>query len=179
VTIPANNPDRPKAVRDGYEPAPFFFVQTHESGATRVVAAAALLSTIRTAFEALIRILPESVEVLLKVKPENEAGTDSDADAEQVWQRHYGVIAQGALLEALERCDEFVYRDSRNQLCVRDPISFDYIVLDDLGVLYVYSDQPSFRQTLVRLGFEERTDALIDEKGHWTQIPLRGPRTRG
>ena len=163
---------QPKAVRQGYEPAPFFFVQTNESAGSRVVAWAPALATMRDAFLALIETLPDSIEVLLKVEVDRE---HAEAESDDTWQRHYGVVARGALLEAIERCDGFVFQDSRNQLCLRDPVSFDYIVLDDVGVIYVYSEEAAFQDVLARLGFEQRIEALVNDEPSWSQIPPSGP----
>jgi hypothetical protein len=76
----------------------------------------------------------------------------------------------------MARCEVFVYQDSRNQLCVRDPVSFDYVVLDDAGVVYVYcySGNGAFRQVFVDAEFEERTEALVNEGPYWMQAPPEG-----
>jgi hypothetical protein len=161
---------QPKAVRQGYEPAPFFFLQTSEDGTPRIVAWASL-PTVRRAFEELIKQLPEAIEVLLKVKVDSES---EDESSEPDWLRYYGAVAQGALLEAVARCDTFVFQDSRNQLCVRDPASFEYVVLDDVGVVYVYSDDARFGQILSSLGFGERLEPLVDDEFYWVQTPAAG-----
>lgn len=168
---PERDQDAGKAVRQGYEPRPFFFVQTSENGHARLVAWAPSLSTVRRAFEEFIKALPAAVEVLLKVKADSGAAEES---RDPVWLRYHGVVAQGALLEAIDRCDTSVFQDSRNQLCVRDPVSFDYVVLDDVGVVYMYSDDAMFRQVLAALGFEERIEPLVSEEGYWAQTPAAG-----
>ena len=162
---------QPKAVRQGYEPSAFFFAQEHDSGDSRLVGWAPSLATLRHAFERLIEVLPASLEVLLKIQPDDEPSAPSD---DQIWVRFYGVVPQEALLEAISRCDVFIFQDSRNQLCVRDPTSFDYIVLDDVGVIYVYSAAAAFRRVLVDAGFEERMEQLVSEAPYWTQTPEDG-----
>jgi hypothetical protein len=163
---------QPKAVAKEYAPSPFFFAQTNQDGAVRIVAWAASLVTMRTAFERLIRALPASLEVLLKVRPDP---ADAPSGEETTWERYHGVVAQGALLEAMDRCDAFVYQDSGNQLCVRDPSSFDYVVLDDVGVIYVYSDELVFQAVLAELGFEDRIEELVSERPHWGHTPKDAP----
>jgi hypothetical protein len=162
---------QPKAVRQGYEPSAFFFTQRHDSGDSRLLAWAPSLVTLRYTIERLIKVLPASVEVLLKIQPDGESSAPSD---DQIWERFYGVVPQEALLEAIARCDVFIFQDSRNQLCVRDPTSFDYIVLDNVGVIYVYSDAAAFRHVLVDAGFEERMEQLVSEAPYWTQTPEDG-----
>jgi len=166
---------QPKAVRDGYSPSPFFFAQTNEGGAVRLVAWTSSLRGQRRVFEELVRLLPERVEILLNVKvddgdSEYEAGSMSPR-----WQRHHGIVTTGALLEAMARCEAFVFRDSRSQLFVRDPHSLEYIVFDDDGVIYVYSGDERFRDVLARSGFQERIEELIGRAGWWGQFPPNGP----
>ena len=110
------------------------------------------------------------MELLLKIKVEDDTANSES----QRWTRYHGVVAQGALLEAIARCDAFVFQDSRNQLCVRDPVSFDYVVLDDVGVLYIYSNEQVFRRVLTDSGFEEREEPLVSEGGCWAQTPMHG-----
>jgi len=95
-----------------------------------------------------------------------------------VWQRYHGVVAQGALFEAMARCDTFVFQDSRNQLCIRDPISFDYVVLDDVGVVYVYSDDAMFRDVLEALGLKNDSSLSSARKatGRKRPWPVRNKR---
>lgn len=171
-----SNTLQPKAVRHGYAPAPFFFQQTSEDGTPRLVAWAPSLLAVRRAFEELIEQLPEAVEVLLKVKVDSES---EDERSEPAWLRYYGAVSKGALQEAVARCGTFVFQDSRNQLCVRDPGSFEYLVLDDVGVVYVYSEDARFGEVLSRLGFAERLEPLVGDEFYWAQTPAAGREQEG
>jgi hypothetical protein len=166
------NDRQPKAVRQGYKPAPFFFHQSNERGDVRIAAWAPSLGTMQSLFERLIGLLPPSIEVLVKVKAEEDQFPGDDPPS---WCRFHGVVARDALLEAIARCPVFVFEDSRNQLCLRDPRSFDYIVLDDVGVVSVYSGQPPFRHVLAEFGFEERVEPLVNDEWFWCQTPKAGP----
>jgi len=160
---------RPKAVQDGYTPAPFFYRQENDAGHARTIAWTDSVSAQRTTLMGLLELLPERLEVLLKVKREAEEPENGEVD--DTWRRYYGRVDRGELLEAIEQCESFVFCDSRNQLCVRDPVTLDYLVLDHVGVIYIYSDNRYFREVLVRNGFEERIEPLINEKGYWSQEP--------
>ena len=56
-----------KAARPGYAPAAFYFKQTVESGRVRWVAWARNATGTRAVFTALLRLMPDEVEVLLKL----------------------------------------------------------------------------------------------------------------
>ena len=69
-----------------------------------------------------------------------------------------------------------IYRDGRSQLCVRNPTTRDYVVFDEYGVFYVYSNAPAFRQVFLACGFEERHELLIADGGCWRSQPPDGRR---
>lgn len=162
---------KPKAVRDGYAPVPFFFRQTNDEGDARIVAWTASIRDLQAVFKNLIERLPERTEVLLKIRRESAEELPPDVD---LWRRSYGIVHRHALLEAIDRCESFVFRDSRNQLCVRDPETLDYIVLDDAGVIYVYSHREEYCELLLQHGLEKRIESLISDAGHWRQEPADG-----
>ena len=63
-------------------------------------------------------------------------------------------ISRDRLLQALESYSDLLYHDGRNQLWVlgRDE---EQIVLDELGMIYVYPDDFVFRDVLTKLGWPE------------------------
>jgi hypothetical protein len=163
-------PRSPKATRTGYSPSPFFFRQTSDSGQVRVVAWTASQSDQRAIFEGLVQLLPGRLDVLLKVKRQGVEGAEQQASDE--WKRYHGLVDRRSLLEAMHRCERFIFCDSENQLCVRDPGTSDYVVLDHVGVIYIYSDDDAFLTVLERYGLEERFERLIDDEGYWGQEPV-------
>ncbi|MEZ5317678.1 MAG: hypothetical protein R2752_09785 [Vicinamibacterales bacterium] len=166
--------DRPKAVRDGYAPAPFFFCQTTDRGDTRLVAWTGTVLSQRTVLEALVLQLPSRVELVLKVWLESDDLVDESGAMVAEWRRYDGVASRGALLEALSRCEGLIFRDGRSQLCVRHPRTRDYIVFDEYGVFYVYSNAPAFRAVFVTHGFVEREEPLIADGTCWRTQPPDG-----
>lgn len=54
------------------------------------------------------------------------------------------------VVEALQNAGDLVWYDGRHQLWVRGSFG-EQVVLDELGVLYCYPDDPSFRDALVDL----------------------------
>jgi hypothetical protein len=166
---------QPKGIRDGYAPQPFFFAEKNDCGDVRLVAWTGSQRAQRAAFEAIVQLMPEYVEIILKVKVAERDPDDDDDDGRLPWQRFHGVAANGALLEAMSRCEAFVFRDSRSQICVRNPHTLEYAVFDDDGVIYVYSGDERFRELLSQAGFEERVEELIGRRGWWGQFPPDGP----
>lgn len=140
---------RPKSFREGYAPPAFFYSETTDHGDVRLVAWTAAVDAQAGALVALLMKLPSTVEVTLQVAP----------------LRYHGVVSRGALIEALGRCARLIYSDGRTQLCVRHPVTLEYVVFDEFGVFYVYSKDQAFRATLQRLGFAERQTPLISECG--------------
>jgi hypothetical protein len=51
----------------------------------------------------------------------------------------------------------------------RDPESREYVVLDEVGVVYVYSTAEKFRQAFLAEQFEEREEQLVRTGPHWRQ----------
>jgi hypothetical protein len=159
----------PKAQRHGYAPRPFYFQQRGRGGLVRFVAWTPSLPDQERLFMDLVRQLPAQVEVLLRIRRDRPR---EGADGE--WRRYSGRVGQADLLAATLKCEAFVYRDSRCQLCVRDPATLATVVFDDDGVIYVYSDAKPFRDVFVRSGFEERKEDLVGGAFRFGQIPRQG-----
>jgi hypothetical protein len=161
----------PKARHDDYAPAPFYYEQHNPAGGMRLVAWTGVLDHQRETLATLVHLLAPRVEVLTKVMRDDE----HEASVADSWIRYYGIAPAPALLEAMGRCEAFVFRDSRTQICARNPWTMEYVVLDHDGCLYVYSADPKFRDGLLALGFEPRVEALISSRAHWRQLPPEGP----
>ena len=116
----------PKARHDDYAPAPFYFEQHNPIGGCRLVAWTGDLDAQREALATLVHLLAPRVEVLTKVMRED----DSEATLPDDWVRYYGIAPAPALLEAMGRCEAFIFRDSRTQICARNPWTMEYVVLD-------------------------------------------------
>jgi hypothetical protein len=57
-------------------------------------------------------------------------------------------------METFKRCESLLFRDARHQLWVRGGIT-EQLVLDEMGLVYVYPDDFSFRDLLEGLGVPE------------------------
>jgi hypothetical protein len=159
----STQPPKPKAVREGYAPGPFFFAEDGPGGQTRLVAWTSDLTQLARLFEHLVGLLPDQVEVLMKIERE-----ESD-DSPETWDRFFGTCPRSLLQTAIMKCGALIYRDSRCQLLARDPDSREYVVLDEVGVVYVYSTAKKFRQACLAEQFEEREEPLVRTGPHWRQ----------
>jgi hypothetical protein len=158
-------------MREGYSPPPFVFEEEASSGESRLVAWTGNMDQLQKLFHRLLSMLPDPVEVLFKVESELRiAQSDDDgslADVVDRWDRYFGGCRMGVVLRATGICNALIFQDSRCQLLVRDPGSHDYLVLDEVGVIYVYSDDVRFRDACVAEGFEQRPEELIRAQPHW------------
>jgi len=62
--------------------------------------------------------------------------------------------AKSVLLTTLQRCGTLLYADARHQLWLRGSMQ-EQLVLDELGMIWVYPDDPSFRDVLEALEIPE------------------------
>jgi hypothetical protein len=149
----------PKATRDGYTPDAFFY---HESDdPERFVGWTGDVRQLERVFVDLIHVLPESLEFLVKVECEHKE--------DDPWKRYFGIAIRDHLLNLLALYRSLIYQDGTHQFCVRDYQSGEYVVIDDAGVLFVYSSRLAFRDCFLNAGFEERKESLISESTYWRQ----------
>ena len=170
---------KPKALREDYSPAPFIFQEQASSGESRLVAWTSDMDQLRRLFQHLLLLLPDTVEVLLKVEPRLASLRDDDdgalANSVDDWDRFFGACPRSVLLRGLATSAPFILQDSRCQLLVRSPASHEYIVLDEVGVVYIYSIGPTFQETCAREGFHSRKEELIRVGPHWRHCVKDGP----
>jgi hypothetical protein len=114
----------------------------------------------------LLECFTEEVEVLFKM--EREDGVQSEEDP---WQRYHGACSREELTSAIRTHEELVFQDGGNQLCIRCAEEGDYLALDEHGILFLYTEGDGFAAICRELGFEERTQPLLCEGGHWHVRP--------
>jgi hypothetical protein len=143
-----------KAVRPGYAPPPFYFKQTAKGGEIRWVAWPGNATRARTVFTDLLRLMPDQVTVLLKLDKQDT--TDGP-----VFTRYTGLADRNRLLETIDACNDLIYRDGYTQLCVRRPDNGEYVVLDEYGLIWVYSDTALIAPLAGHLS-EQPTELITD-----------------
>ena len=66
-------------------------------------------------------------------------------------------------MTALERYRRLAYHDGRHQLWIRGAAG-EQVVLEEVGVIYVYPDDPSFRAVLDAAGVPEGEGETLAER---------------
>jgi len=151
----------PKAVVEGYGPAPFAYAQTNDrDGSIRLVAWSGKIADLKRLVYAVLRLFSANVNVLLKVEKQDTADGP-------VWTRYHGEAPLAKVVQAIESNERLIFQDGYTQLCVRDADTGEYFALDEYGVLYIYSDDDRFVRACRECGFEDLAEDLISERAHW------------
>jgi hypothetical protein len=149
-----------KAMAPTYHPLPFYFQQEY-SGGTRIIAWTGIPAQVQSLFFAVLRLLGESVDVLLKVEAE-------DGDPDKDWTRyHLTEITRDKIEQAIQLHSEFVFRDGTHQLCLRNAVTADYFALDEHGIFFLYFPLTTMGSLLEHLGFEARYEEPLFGSDHY------------
>ena len=133
---------------DDFVPPAVFVPQVLEGGYTRLE-----LSCDASEMPALHRDLVLALQPPLKVLYVQL--TDRHRGQLPKPRQHVGIDLEPALvLGALDEAQQLVYFDGRHQLWIRGALG-EQVVLEELGVIYVYPDDPSFRDICVRHSLRE------------------------
>lgn len=152
-----------KAWAPDYHESPFYFEEKFEKF-NRLVAWSDDPAQIQRAFFATVDLLPDLVEILLKV-----AAGQAD-DGEPLWKRFSGVKRRDAFLAAVRANEFFVFSDGAHQLTVKDPAREHYLTLDEHGIIFIYEPAPAHRDVFRTLGFADREAALIYALPHFQRV---------
>jgi hypothetical protein len=154
-----------KALREGYLPEPFVFRQVSDQG-VRVVAWSSDLQRLKRGVLATLERFPNAVEVLFKTQTNGDGERDG-------WRRFVGMTDKATFIDLATTCEQLVYSDGGNTICIRRPDTGEYLALDEHGILFVYSSDPGFLKALEQVGFENRVEPLLFEAPHWHIRPPR------
>jgi len=145
---------------DGFVPPSFYEAEVLSGGVTRLK-----ISLPTHQLEAVHRALTEALQSPLKIrylqftdrqhtgqlpKPINWIGVDKTHEE---------------VLHGLEQCRGLVYHDGRHQLWIRGHAE-EQLVLEEIGIMYLYPDDPSFRDILEKHGVAEGTGQTIAERDY-------------
>jgi hypothetical protein len=152
-----------KAWAPDYHESPFCFEQKFET-LTRLIAWSDEPAQLQQAFFATIELLPDPVEILLKV-----ASGQAD-DGEPLWTRYSGVRRREAFVAAARANEFFVFSDGAHQLTIKDPAREHYLTLDEHSIFFIYAPTPANRDAFLRLGFAERECPLLYTRPHYQRV---------
>jgi hypothetical protein len=145
---------------DGYIPPTHYAPQVLEGGFTRL-----LVSVPPERLEAVHRALFEALAPPLKVAYQQL--TDRKKGVQLPKPRaHVGVeLTRDRVRTALQRYRHLVYHDGRHQLWIRGADG-EQLVMEEVGVIYVYPDDPSFRAVLEAQGVLQGTGETLDVRDY-------------
>jgi len=74
-------------------------------------------------------------------------------------------LSQERVLDALDKYAPLIYSDGRSQVWVRSMLN-EQIVLEEIGALYAYPDDPLFRDTVEKFGMVEANHDSMDSRDY-------------
>lgn len=152
-----------KAWAPDYTETPFCFEENFERF-TRLVAWSDNPKQIRRTFFSTVELMPDPVEILLKV----EAGKADDGAP--LWTRHCGIKRREAFIAAVRANEFFTFSDGAHQLTVKDPAREHYLTFDEHGIFFVYEPVPAHRDLFHTQGFADRESPLIHVLPHFHRV---------
>jgi hypothetical protein len=144
---------------DGFEPNDFWRAEVLEGGHSRLtvsvgadrlaMAHRALLGVMEAPFK--LRYLQLTDRHVGQLpKPRSLVGVEISAER---------------LVEALDAAEQLVYQDGRHQIWIQD-LQGAQVVLEEIGMLYIYPDDPSFRAALDAAGIGEGVGQSLAERDY-------------
>lgn len=150
---------------DGYEPPLAWGPERTPTGETRIVVSVPPGELPRV-HQALLGALQPPLGVLYRQKVDRQDPKPQGAPAVD----HLALeLPPGRVRTALEACAGVVYHDARSELWIRGDLG-EQLVLDQDGLLYLYPDDPSFRDALASAGVPESEAQTLAERDyvkHW------------
>jgi len=146
---------------DGFTPPLLYSPQVGPDGTTRLVVSAPGSDLPR-----IHRLLVESLEAplgVLWVQLVDRASGQRQEDDPRRWL----TLEQqaGAVLSAVDRSPHLLYGDARGQLWIRGALG-EQLVLDELGMVYLYPDDPAFRTALESAGVDESSAPTMADRDY-------------
>ena len=135
---------------DGFTPPLHFRSEVAPEGMTRLTISAPV-DRLAAIHRALVAAVGGPVGVMWIRLTDRAAGRHLDEKPARFLAME---IASDRALEALEAASTLLYHDGRGQLWIRGALG-EQIVLDEMGLLYAYPDDPLFRDALEACGVPE------------------------
>ncbi len=164
--------DGPKAMSvshdgepDGWEQPLGWYAEITPHGDTRLTVAAPPGALGRTHL-ALVKAMASPVSVLYRQKVDRREPRPQSAPPRDFVARE---VPLEKVLEVVEATSELLHHDARCELWLQGALG-ERLVLDEDGVIYVYPDDPSFRDALAAAEVGEADVDLISDRDyvkHW------------
>ena len=144
---------------DGFEPPDLYAVQVLQGGYTRLRISCgwARLPAVHQALEGMLR---PPLKVLYVVLTDRQKG-----QLEKPEQMVAIELSREQVLGTLQERAALVYGDGRHQLWIAGR-GQEQVVLEEVGVIYAYPDDPAFRDALDAQGVPEATGQTLAERDY-------------
>jgi len=129
---------------DGWAPPHQWFAQASPGGVTRLVVSTHA-DALGPVFAALVRALEPPLAVRYVQLTHRQSETQHEHTARPSWVAIE--LPPDRVLAAFAAAETLLYRDGRHQTWVRGALG-DQLILDELGLIYVYPDDPALRDAL-------------------------------
>ena len=144
---------------DGFQAPLQWQAQVLEGGVTRIQVSAPSES-LAAIHRALVAVMRPPLRVLYRQLTDRKTGQlPKPFD-------FVGVeISQEKLADALTRFSALVYHDGRHQLWIKGQAT-EQVVLEEIGTIYAYPDDPAYRDALLGLGVPEKRSQTMAERDY-------------
>ncbi len=146
---------------DGFVPPLLFAGEIAPDGTTRLLVSAGP-DRLQEVHRAIVSGLESPLGILWVQLVDRVSGEEHQADPRRWLSME---IDKERLVEALTDCAGLLYRDGRGQLWIRDAYG-QQVVLDELGLVYAYPDDPSVRSVLAELGIPEESSPTMADRDY-------------
>lgn len=145
---------------DGFVPAAFFKAEVLSGGFTRLTVSLPP-DRLEAVHRALVAAMEPPYKLLYQALTDRQSGIQLDKPLHLVAVE----LPRDRVLGVLDRYRGLVYHDGRHQLWVRGMLG-EQVVLEEIGVIYVYPDDPSFRDALEAQGVPEGDGPTLAERDY-------------
>ncbi len=144
-----------KAASKEFTKEPFYLIQSNGTDKRYVVSLSDNVS-VRTLLAGFINQSKKEIQIKIRDLDNPENPID-----------YSGSLAKSKLHELMTKHEDVILYNGYHDLMFRNPDSGDYLVLDEHGLIFIYTDQ-DYSEILKNLGTEYKPDEkLIYEFDHW------------
>ena len=141
----------PEGQADGWSPPHQWLAQASPGGVTRLVVSTRA-DALKGVFEALVQALAPPLAVRYVQLTERQSETQHEHTRRPSWVAVNLPVEK--VLAAFGEAETLLYRDGRHQTWVRGALG-EQLILDELGLIYVYPDDVGLRDVLGASGVPE------------------------
>lgn len=145
-----------KAYRPDYNSPPFYYLENAPDYSV-IIAWSPDAEQMKALMWNLLETFPDQVDILLKSLLPEEHPIDG-------WYcRYHGHATLATVRDAITQHQRYVFEIGFDVLCLRKDESYEYIALDEYGVLYYYTDSEETFPSFEAAGFANEQHELVSD----------------